>query len=92
MTILVGPKTASRIAYELGTASPAIMGANLVRLQHLGIVEVVAHDLDGINCGKWDVQLWGMTRHGLEHKQIVSGCWACRIRMRYLAADEALIE
>src|ERR1700688_386639 len=48
MTILVGPTTASRIAYELGTASPAVMGANLIRLYHLGIVEIVAHDLDGI--------------------------------------------
>lgn len=85
------PKTIADISFELDIAEPVIQ-ANMIRMLHLGLV--VAGTLATVWAPGSDrrLRMWSMTRHALEHKQIMSNCWACRIRMHYMTVCEALLE
>lgn len=86
--IMSEAKPASTISYSIG-AEERIVLANLYALYHLGIVIPVA-EMHGMRAVP--EYFWELSLHSKEHSQSIPGCFACRMRERYLAANDALIE
>lgn len=69
-----------------------IVRANLIRMMHLGLVQTATLATVFSPFDDHRLRLWSLTRHARQHKQTYENCWACRHRLRYLAASEAIYE
>ncbi len=90
MELLCEAKTSTQIAYDINVLE-RIVRANIIRMWHIGQVIPIAietwdHD------GGASAMVWDLTKHTREHKDLQPRCYGCRLRERYLATDEALIE
>lgn len=63
------------------------MRRELIHLHHIGVIRIVAvREIDGGVPARSYYQdyIWEMTKHAIDHCQIVPGCKACSIRERRL--------